>query len=187
MLPIKELQSDSDDGCDSRQHCTPAGHERLRFVVTLKLPLSLSLRLSLSLSLSLFGSLSLCLCLRLSPHTHTLGKHRGRERRADWTRARALGRSSGDWKMHEKILKKNSWSRLFCSRLRRWSKTWWMFPNWKRQKRKKKEKSHQFGYENLDPRNVRPGETRWDQEPVNSMVRKLLYAIDARFPNLSFF
>ena len=27
----------------------------------------------------------------------------------------------------------------------------------------------------------------WDQEPVNSMVRKLLYAFDARFPNLSFF
>ena len=57
----------------------------------------------------------------------------------------------------------------------------------KAKNKRKKEKSHQFGYENLGPRSVRPGETRWDQEPVNSMVRKLLYAFDARFPDLSFF
>ena len=118
MLPIEQLQSHSDDGCDSLRHCTLAGHERVRFVLTLRLSLSLSLSLSLfgSLSLSLplslsFSSvlslspslsLSLSLSLRLSPYTHTLGKHRGRERRADWMRAQASRRSSGDWKMHEK-------------------------------------------------------------------------------------
>ena len=49
-------------------------------------------------------SLSIYLSLRLSPHTHTLGKpeHHGRERRADWMRARASRRSSCDWKMHGK-------------------------------------------------------------------------------------
>ena len=50
------------------------------------------------------------------------------------------------------------------------------------EKGKKRKPPVRLSYEDLDPRNVRPG----DQEPVNSMVWKPLYAFDARSPNLSF-
>ena len=93
MLPIEQLQSDSDDGCESQWHCTLAGHERVLFVLTLRLSLSLSLSLSsalslsLSLSLSLFGSLSLCLSPPFSPHSHT--RQAPRERKKGWLDASA--------------------------------------------------------------------------------------------------
>ena len=70
MLSIEELQSDSDDSCDSQRHCTLFDSSQATNVYglfflsqALSLSLSLFLRLSLSLSLSLSSALSLSLSL----------------------------------------------------------------------------------------------------------------------------
>ena len=54
----------------------------------------------------------------------------------------------------------------------------------KKEKKKKKKSPVRLSFEDLDPRNVRPGETR---NQSTAWYESLLYAFDARFPNLSFF
>ena len=124
---------------------------------------SLSLYLSISLTLPLFGSLSLSLSLRfslslrLSPHTHALGKDRQGEKE---------GLPGCEWDLHEGVQVTER-----CTEETKKKKLMILPLLFQAQDlvqelldasklKKEKKESHRFGYKDLDPRNVRLGETR---------------------------